>query len=445
MFRSGLVLRLALVSVMALASLGLFSAPVLRAQDSTITIKDPAEFNAYKYATSQSDPKTKAAALEDFLRAYPHSVVKGAVLDALIDTYQSLNDGDKTLGAASRLLQVDPNNMKAIFISVFLKKNQCAKTNDPQICDDAAALARKGFLAPKPAGMSNADWKKLTAGTYPAFHSAIAFDLAVSRKDFKAAIAEYTAELRLYMDAQTQSGPGLQDTLYLAKAYSQPGTQDLVKAVWFYARAWNFAPASYKPIIEKSLDYYYRKYHGNLKGLDEVKRMAALTTFPPALFRIESPATPADQDHDSTPSTSDQADAAPPVDQDQGLIPITSDQAPATPPADQDRDPVPNAPDQTPAAPPANVHFGFEVRPVIQDDRTPLALTNTQGLVVVSVENGSLADTMGILAGDVILAVNGAEVSDMQHFSQLIHNGAVTTFNVWRKGKTLLLTVPQSF
>jgi hypothetical protein len=41
--------------------------------------------------------------------------------------------------------------------------------------------------------------------------------------------------------------------------------------------------------------------------------------------------------------------------------------------------------------------------------------------------------------------VNGAEVSDMQHFSQLIHNGAVTTFNVWRKGKTLLLTVPQSF
>jgi membrane-associated protease RseP (regulator of RpoE activity) len=96
------------------------------------------------------------------------------------------------------------------------------------------------------------------------------------------------------------------------------------------------------------------------------------------------------------------------------------------------------------AAPPSGVHFGFQVRPVIQDDMAPLMLTKAEGLVVVSVENGSLADTMGLLAGDVILTANGAEVGDMQHFSQMIHAGAVTTFNVWRKGKTLVLTVPQS-
>jgi membrane-associated protease RseP (regulator of RpoE activity) len=96
------------------------------------------------------------------------------------------------------------------------------------------------------------------------------------------------------------------------------------------------------------------------------------------------------------------------------------------------------------AAPPSGVHFGFQVRPVIQDDMAPLMISKAEGLVVVSVENGSLADTMGFLAGDVILTANGAEVGDMQHFSQLIHAGAVTTFNVWRKGKTLVLTVPQS-
>jgi len=97
-----------------------------------------------------------------------------------------------------------------------------------------------------------------------------------------------------------------------------------------------------------------------------------------------------------------------------------------------------------PAAPPTGVHFGFQVRSVIQDDMVPLALTKTQGLVVVSVEKSGLADAMGILAGDVILAMNGAEVSDMQQFSQTIRSGAASSFRVWRKGKSLELTVVQS-
>jgi hypothetical protein len=293
--------KLVFASVMALASLSLVSAPMLRAQDS-ITIKDPAEYNTYQNASTQSDPKAKAAALESFLLAYPQSVVKGAVLDSLIDTYQGLNDTDKTLGAASRLLQVDPNSMKAIFISVFIKKGQCAKTNDAPTCDDAAALARKGLLVPKPTGTSDADWKKLTGGTYPAFHSAIAFDDAASKKDFKGAVAEYTAELMMYTDDQSKT-VGLQDTLLLAKAYAQPDAKDLVKSIWFYARAWDFAPANYKATIESSLDYYYKKYHGDLKGLDDIKAQAALTTFPPGTLKIEAAKTPAEQIHDIILST----------------------------------------------------------------------------------------------------------------------------------------------
>src|ERR1035437_3832551 len=123
--------KLVFAFLMASACIGLVSAPKLRAQDS-ITIKDPAEFNAYQIATSQTDPKTKASQLEGFLTSYPQSVVKNAVLDMLLDAYQGLSDADKTLSAATRLLQVDPNNMKAIFISVFIKKGQCLKTSDPQ-------------------------------------------------------------------------------------------------------------------------------------------------------------------------------------------------------------------------------------------------------------------------------------------------------------------------
>jgi hypothetical protein len=288
--------KLVYVSVMALASLSLVSAPTLRAQDS-ITIKDAAEYNAYQLATTQSEPKAKAAALEDFLTKYPQSVVKKAVLDLLMDTYQGLNDPDHALSAASRLLQVDPDNMKAIFISVVIKKGQCGKTQDAQTCDDAAALARKGLATAKPAGTSDDDWKKLTAATYPIFHSAIALDDAISKKDLKAAEAEYAAELMLYTDAQSQT-VGLPDTLQLATAYSMPGAgQDLVKAVWFFARVWDFAPPAYKAQIEPKLKYYYNKYHGKLDGLDDIKAKAQATTFPPEGLIVTPAPTPAERIH----------------------------------------------------------------------------------------------------------------------------------------------------
>ena len=300
--------KLIFASVLALASVSLVSAPMLRAQDS-IVIKDPAEFNTYQMATSQADPKAKAVALESFLKAYPQSVVKNAVLDSLIDTYQSLQDADNTLSAATRLLQVDPSNMKAIFMSVLIKKSQCAKSNpvDMPTCDDAATLAGKGLTAVKPAATSDADWKKLISGTYPVFHSAIALDDIVSKKDFNAGISEYRTELMLYSPEQTTTWPsqGLWDTLQLAEAYTKSDTPDhLVQAVWFYARAWNYA-TPIKAQIETKMKYYYTKYHGNLDGLDAVKTQAAATLFPSGTFVISAAPTPAELAHKAVVETPD--------------------------------------------------------------------------------------------------------------------------------------------
>jgi hypothetical protein len=282
---------------LALACVCLASAPTLKAQDSdTISIKDATEFNAYQMAITQIDPKAKASALEGFLQTYPQSVVKKAVLDLLIDTYQGIGDADKALSSASRLLQVDPNNMKAIFISVVIKKSQCGRTSDAQTCDDAAALSRKGLVTPKPAGTSDADWKKLTSGTNPIFHSAIALDQIVSKKDVAAGIEEYRQELMLFSPEATRSGPGLVDTLQIAEAYAKLTPPDAVNAVWFYARALNFAPDSYKAVIEKKLDYWYKKYHGAMDGLDEIKTQAAATVFPSG-FVIKPAPTPAEKIH----------------------------------------------------------------------------------------------------------------------------------------------------
>ena len=110
---------LVVATAMALASISLVSTPALRAQQDTSQISLPADqFNAYQNFSTQTDPTAKAAAGESFLQTYPQSPVKNTVLDQLIDAYQQANNPDKVLSAATRLLQVDPNNMHAIVVSV---------------------------------------------------------------------------------------------------------------------------------------------------------------------------------------------------------------------------------------------------------------------------------------------------------------------------------------
>ena len=67
----------------------------------------------------------------------------------------------------------------------------------------------------------------------------------------------------------------------------------MVLAIWFYARVWDYVPDQYKAKINPSLERLYKKYHGGLDGLDDVRKQAATTTFPPASFTIVPAKTPA--------------------------------------------------------------------------------------------------------------------------------------------------------
>jgi hypothetical protein len=98
----------------------------------------------------------------------------------------------------------------------------------------------------------------------------------------------------------------LVDTLNLAEAYVKLTPPDPVDAVWFYARVVNFAPAGFKPQIEKKLDYWYNKFHGGMDGLDAIKTQSAATVFPPGGAPVIKPAaTPAEKIHDILANTPD--------------------------------------------------------------------------------------------------------------------------------------------
>src|SRR5580698_5075258 len=171
--------KVVLASVLALASSALYLPSAALAQDqgsqsSQITIKDPAEYNAYTSAIGQSAPAAKAAAIESFLQQYPNSVVKGEMLEQLVGAYQATQDTAKTYDAAKRLLQVDPNNLRALTFVVYVGKAQA--NGDQGKLDEDAALAQRGLNATKSPGMSDADFEKLKDVATPIFYDVMGSD-----------------------------------------------------------------------------------------------------------------------------------------------------------------------------------------------------------------------------------------------------------------------------
>jgi hypothetical protein len=91
-----------------------------------------------------------------------------------MNTYSGLNDDQDALGAAKRGLQVDPNDNNATFVAAKLETEECNRNGDAQICQDAAALGRRGLSISKPSGYTDDEWRKTIAIEYPIYRSAIA-------------------------------------------------------------------------------------------------------------------------------------------------------------------------------------------------------------------------------------------------------------------------------
>ncbi len=302
-----------LASLLALAIISPGSVSLVYGQAAAsgqITIKDPAEYNEYTNAVGQSTPAAKAAAIEAFLTKYPNSVVKNDMLEQLMLAYQG--DPTKMLDAADRLLAADPGNLRGLATAVYLEKTQAQQKTNPTeaqpILDKAAAQAQTGLSATKSGNISDADFQKLKTATAPIFDSAIALDDA-NKKDYAGAIAAYTNELKAYPDqAQTQSGPGLNDTYLLGQAYAQQTPPDLKNAAWFLTRAAQFAPAQAKPQIEKAAEYFYNKFHGSMDGYPAVQTLAQTNLFPPDAYNptpAPPPPSPADLAAQTVASTPD--------------------------------------------------------------------------------------------------------------------------------------------
>ncbi|HLK32544.1 MAG TPA: hypothetical protein VKT29_05600, partial [Terriglobales bacterium] len=139
-----IVLVLAVVAVMETASaLGAQAAPAqqpaatgqaapTQAPQQKKEIKDPAEYNAYVGAVQQTNPQAKASALESFLQQYPNSVMKTDALELLMAAYEQGGNTAKMQETADRLLQADPNNLRALALQAYSHRRQAEANQNPQ-------------------------------------------------------------------------------------------------------------------------------------------------------------------------------------------------------------------------------------------------------------------------------------------------------------------------
>jgi hypothetical protein len=257
----------------------------------------PAEYKAYNDAISQTTPQTNAPALEAYLTAYPQSAVKAATLEQLMLAYSSF-DPVKTLDAADRLLQVDPNNLRALTFEAYFRQQAGDQATDAAAkqaaYDKAAEYAQKGLTVAKPAEMSDADFNALKTAATPVFYRVIAA-AALGKKDGATAVDALKKSLAGVPEAETAK-PGLllQDTYTLGSAYYQSTPPDLINCAWYAARAAAFAPEPYKSQMLPLAKYCYKKYHGADDGFDALVAAAQQSLNPPASFTIKPAPQPSD-------------------------------------------------------------------------------------------------------------------------------------------------------
>ncbi len=259
------------------------------------------EYTAYNAVITATDPNAKATAAEAFLTKYPQSSVKNTVLEQLLAAYAQANNAPKALDAADRLLQVDPNNIRALALQTSLLKSQGDSATDPAAkqaaYDKAADSAARGLKATKPAAVSDTDWAAIQKQVTPYFYSAEGID-ALTKKDSAGAVTAYTTELKAVDVAQTtQPGPFLQDTYFLGQAYYIATPPDYLNCTYFATRVALLAPDQFKSQFQPLATYCYKKYHGGDDGYDAVKTVAQANLFPPADFAtsVKPAPTPADQ------------------------------------------------------------------------------------------------------------------------------------------------------
>ena len=256
------------------------------------TIKDPAEYNAYITALNMTDQAQKGAAMEAFVAQYPNSVVKIDALEQAMGAYQQAGNNQKVQQLASQILQLEPNNVRALAITVFLERGQITnETTAAKPRTDAEHCLNELTGWKQPDGVTPDDYEKMKAQMTNICAGTAAF-AALQQKDY--------AATQKYNEMVLKANPNdLGANYQTAIALLESKPQNLV-GFWYGAKALALAQAQNNQAAINQMSPYvtsrYKKYHGSLDDWQQRVTAAATQTAPPADFAqsIKPAPTPCD-------------------------------------------------------------------------------------------------------------------------------------------------------
>jgi tetratricopeptide (TPR) repeat protein len=255
-------------------------------------IKDPAEYNAYVAAVQAQDPQQKISGIEAFLQTYPNSVMKEDATELLMKTYQQTGNMQKTIDTGQKLLQISPNNLTALALLTFNSRAQAQQPgpNAAQALEQAGQFGQRGEqalqTAPKPEGISDADWAKFKQQADLIFSGAIGH-AALQAKNYPVAQQNLLKVVQANPNSFT-------DVYLLALSYLQVKPTP-VEGLFWISRAAAIAPAQAAPQITAYAKSSYTRYHGTEEGFDQLLAAAKGSPTVPAGFTVAPAPSPAEQ------------------------------------------------------------------------------------------------------------------------------------------------------
>jgi tetratricopeptide (TPR) repeat protein len=253
-------------------------------------IKDPVEYNTYITALNITDPNQKAAAMEAFVKQYPQSVVFVDALEQAMAAYQQAGNQAKVEEMAKRILQIMPNNIRALAIVVALDRAKATQAGDKVALQEGCGYAQKGLQElpgwPKPEGMNDPEFAQAKKQMSQIFNGASGF-CALNNKD-------YVNARNFYVQAIQNDPNDLQDTYQLAIAYLETNPIDLT-GFWYGAKALSMAGNNAAAVnaIAPYIKGKYKKYHGKADDWDQFAATTTSQTTPPTSEDLAKVITPA--------------------------------------------------------------------------------------------------------------------------------------------------------
>jgi len=249
---------------------------------------NPAEYDNYMAALNTRDTAKRAQAMEVFIAWYPNSILRVDAHEQAIAAWQTAGQPAKAELLGQRLLQIDPDNVRALANRAYLGRLK-ASGGDAAALQQAVAAAERGLAVlpkwQKPALLDDASFARVKEQMSAVFAGVLGF-AALQAKD-------YDRARRFYREAVAAEPANLQDVYQLAVSQLEGQPLDPL-GFWYGARSIAIAKAAKNEPAARDIDRYvrsrYRVYRGSEEGWDElVKRLVAGEKAPPADFKRSIP------------------------------------------------------------------------------------------------------------------------------------------------------------